>query len=66
MEILELMMIFLLIMKIWFKLDIDWIYIIAPSVIVAILEIVYEIIVKWKALSVGTLPIKEEHKEEEK
>lgn len=63
MGILELMLIFLLVMKIWFKLDIDWVFIIVPSVIVAIAEAVSETAIRCKAI-VAKVKI-EDKKEEE-
>lgn len=64
MQILELMLILLLIMKIWFKLDIDWEFIIIPSIIVAILEAVSQTIIRSKAIAVKA-KIEENEKGEE-
>lgn len=63
MQICELMMIVIFIMKIWFHLDIDWLYILIPSVILATVDTIAEIRIRCKAIECGA-KIDEEDKED--
>lgn len=63
MQICELIMIIIFIMKIWFNLDIDWLYILIPSVILAITDAMVEMRIRCKAIECKT-KIDEENKED--
>ena len=63
MQICELMMIVIFIMKIWFHLDIDWLYILIPSAILAVVNVVAEVVVRCKAIECKAR-IDEEEKED--
>ena len=63
MQICELIMIIIFIMKIWFHLDIDWLYILIPSVILAIVDTMVEMRIRCKAIECKA-KIDEEDKED--
>lgn len=63
MQICELIMIIIFIMKIWFHLDIDWLYILIPSVILAIVDAMVEMRIRCKAIECKA-KIDEEDKED--
>lgn len=63
MQICEFMMIIIFIMKVWFHLDIDWLYILIPSVVLAVANVMAEVIVRCKAIECKA-KIDEEDKED--
>lgn len=63
MSICELMMIILSIMKMWFHLDIDWLYILIPCVVLSVANVVAEVVVRCKAIECKA-KIDEEEKED--
>ena len=60
MSICELMMIIIFIMKMWFHLDIDWLYILIPSVVLAVANVRAEVVVRCKAIECTAKIDKEE------
>lgn len=60
MQICELMMIVIFIMKVWFHLDIDWLYILIPSVVLATVDAIVEIRIRCKAIECGAKIDKED------
>lgn len=50
MQICEFMIIIIFIMKLWFHLDIDWLYILIPSVVLAVANVMAEVRIRCKAI----------------
>ncbi len=57
-------MIIIFIMKMWFHLDIDWLYILIPCVVLSVANVMAEVVVRCKAIECTAKVDKEEEKED--